>query len=83
MTLSKEAMLRQYQQHTKTLTNGDKVIGMPGGLFDLFVGEGWEQPIRFRIVRFRDKTKPAQLIQINGEVGLSREYRTNLLKELT
>lgn len=83
MTLTKEAMIRQYQQHTKTLSNGDKVIGIPGGVYDLFVDSGWDNPIRFRIVRFKDRTRPAQLIQINGSVGLSREYRATLVKELT
>jgi hypothetical protein len=82
-TLSTEMMLRQYRSHTKSLANGDKIIGMPGGVYDLFCDTGWNDPIRFRIVRFKDKTKQPQLIQINGTVGLSREYRAEILKELT
>lgn len=73
--------VQQHKNHTRTLPSGDKVFSMPYGVYDMFCGEGWDTPIRFRIVRFRDKTKPHQLIQINGEVALNREYREQLLKE--
>ena len=81
MTTLDDVMLRQYRNHTKTLSNGDKVIGLPCGVYDLFSGEGWTTPIRFRIVKFRDKNRPHQLIQITPGLGLSSEYRNMLLKE--
>ena len=74
-------MLKQYSLHTKTLANGDKLIQMLGGVYDIFSGQGWQTPIRFRIVRFKDKTKAPQLIQISGETSLSREYRLQLVQE--
>lgn len=81
MSITTEQMLVQHQKHTKTLSNGDHVIGLPGGVYDLFSGEGWDTPIRFRIVRFKDKTRPHQLIQITPGTTLSSEYRNELLKE--
>lgn len=81
--LSVDMLLRQHKAHTSTLANGDKLIGMSGGVWDLFSGQGFSTPIRFRIIKFRDKTKPNQLLQISGETTLSREYRNQLLKDLS
>lgn len=72
--------LRQHQTHNRKLDNGDKLITVGGGLYDLFVGRGWSEPIRFRIVHLRQQ-KTHQLIQVSGPT-LSRDYRTYLFKEL-
>jgi hypothetical protein len=82
MTISTEQMLRQRHNHVTNLTNGDKVIHIQGGVYDLFSGIGWDNHIRFRVIKFRDKTKPNQLVQLSTGLTLSREYRETLLKEL-
>ena len=84
MSITTEQMLRQYHAHSKKIeSNGDQVIHVQGGVYDLFSGTGFDNHIRFRIVKFRDKTKSAQLLQLSSGLNLSREYRETLLKELT
>jgi len=73
--------LRQHANHAKTLPNGDRLISMPGGLYDLFVGRGWSEPARFRMIHLRHNNS-YQITQLSGPT-LSREYRTYLHKELT
>jgi hypothetical protein len=67
---------------TKVLPNGDKIIPVQGGVYDLFSGEGWMNHIRFRIVKFRDKKMNPQLLQLSSGMALSHDYRITLLKEL-
>lgn len=71
--------VRQFQSHTRTRDNGDKVVALGTGLFDLFSGDGWTNQSRYRVVRARSNGEK-QLIQVSG-LNLSREYRTELLKE--
>lgn len=74
--------LRQFQQHATNLeANGDKLIAIPHtGLYDLFVGQGWTERIRFRLVHLKqDNTH--QIVQLSGP-ALSKDYRRYLLKEL-
>ena len=76
--------LRQFKAHTKTLENGDKLIKIEGGLYDLFSGIGWKNQSRFRVVRLKHSVSGARqlsLIQIGG-ISLSREYRDQLLHEV-
>jgi hypothetical protein len=74
-----ERCIRQYQAHTRTRTNGDKVVSLGMGLFDLFSGIGWKNQSRFRIVTARSNGRK-QLIQVGG-LALSQEYRNTLLQE--
>jgi hypothetical protein len=71
--------VRQHKAHTRVRSNGDKEVALGMGLFDLFSGAGWGNWSRFRVVRARSDGKK-QLIQVAG-IALSREYRTELLKE--
>jgi hypothetical protein len=75
-----ERCVRQYQARTKTLVNGDKLIPIHFGLYDLFSGTGWKDVSRFRVVKFKHKDTPPQLVQVSG-IPLSREYREQLLAE--
>lgn len=75
-----ERCLRQYRAHTRTRTNGDKVVSLGMGLYDLFSGRGWANQSRFRIVVARSNGAK-QFIQVGG-VTLSREYRNELLGEV-
>jgi len=74
-----ERCIRQYHQHTRTRKNGDLVVSLGHGLYDLFSGDGWKNQSRYRIVKLRD-SKEKQLIQVGG-INLSREYRNELLLE--
>lgn len=73
--------IKQHQAHARNLPNGDRLIAIQGGLYDLFTGKGWKSLIRFRIVHLR-QSNSSQLVQVSGPV-LSRDYRTYLFKELT
>jgi hypothetical protein len=83
MSLTTDQLVAQHKRHTHNLKNGDLAIALPGGVYDLFSGDGWDTPIRFRIVKFRDKSRAPQLLQISGGTTLTREYREELLKELS
>jgi hypothetical protein len=74
-----ERCIRQHKSHTRTRVNGDKVVSLGMGVFDLFSGDGWTNHSRFRIVRLRNNNSK-QLIQLSG-MTLSREYRDALVKE--
>ena len=71
-------MLRQYQAHTSVRANGDKLIRMDAGVYDLFYAKGWEAHSRFRI--FRAGGQP-RLICISG-MHMTSELRDQLIKEL-
>lgn len=71
--------LKQYKNHTRVRKNGDHVISLGHGLYDLFSGTGWKNQSRFRVVKLRDSGEK-QLIQVSG-INLSREYRNELLSE--
>lgn len=73
--------LKQHKAHSKNLTNGDHLIHIQGGLYDLFVGKGFSTQIRFRMVHLKQNNSH-QIIQLSGPT-LSREYRTQLHKELS
>ena len=79
--LTDEMMLRQHKSHTKTLGNGDKLVHINHGLYDLFSGDGWKNASRFRIVKIR-QTGVTSLVPVSG-IHLTREYRDLLLKECT
>lgn len=72
--------LRQFKNHTKTLKNGDRLIRIEGGLYDLFSGTGWGNQSRFRVVKLKSR-ELRQLIQVSG-IPLSRDYRDQLLLEV-
>jgi hypothetical protein len=74
-----ERCIRQYKAHTKTRTDGSKLMRIDGGLWDLFQGVGFKNVSRFRIVRIRETGKRS-LIQING-LNLSIPLRNTLLEE--
>lgn len=76
----KERCLKQHKAHTKNLPNGEHLIHIQGGLYDLFIGKGFRECIRIRLVGLADNRQ--QLIQVNGTT-LSRDYRTYIFKELT
>lgn len=62
--------------------DGSLVIPIQYGLYDIFQGDGWDQPSRFRIVKFKGtKGATRQLIQVSGN-NLSTSLREQLLKEL-
>jgi hypothetical protein len=75
-----ERCLRQHTNHSTKLPNGDCLISMPGGLYDLFVGQGWSVPARIRLIHLRSNNS-YQITQLSGPT-LSREYRTYLHREL-
>lgn len=70
--------LKQYKAHTSTRSNGDKLIRLDAGVYDIFYGTGWESTSRFRV--FKAGGKP-RLICISG-LHMSSELRDQLLKEL-
>lgn len=74
-----ERCIRQYQTHTKTRSNGDKLVRIESGLWDLFSGNGWGNVSRFRIFKLKLDKAP-QLICVSG-LSLSHELREQLLRE--
>lgn len=74
-----ERCIRQYQSHTKTRADGSKLVRIDGGLWDLFMGNGFKNHSRFRIVKVR-QTGIRSLIQVSG-LSLNPALRAELLKE--
>lgn len=79
--VTSEAMVNKHLKTRIKLSNKDLVIPLGFGLFDLFSGIEWNNHSRFRILKFKDKSKPSQCFVVSG-TPLSREYRNLLLKEV-
>ena len=71
--------IRQYQAHTKKRKNGDLLIRIESGLWDIFYGQGFENTSRFRIFRLRGDKNP-KLICVSG-LHIPNDLREQLLKE--
>lgn len=83
MIRSVEKLLEQYRAHVRNLDNGDRLIDLGRGFYDLFCGEGWASQTRFKIVKIPVIGFVSQrLMHVSGNI-LSVEYRNKLLKELT
>lgn len=75
-----EICLNKYKAHTRTRTNGDKMVYIEAGVWDIFYGSGWKNHSRFRVFQFRKGTEP-RLIQLGG-IHMPHDLRTELLKEI-
>lgn len=74
--------LRQYHSHTKTLTNGDKAVGLPGNVWDLFVADGWLNRIRIRFVKQKAiGGSVTRMEQLSG-LQMTESLKQLVLKEL-
>jgi hypothetical protein len=80
MTYS-ELCVAKHKAHSRTRNNGDKLIYIEAGLWDIFYGSGWGNHSRFRIFQFRKGTEP-RLTQLSG-IHMPDDLRKQLLRELT
>jgi hypothetical protein len=46
-------MLKQYHNHTQTLSDGSKLIHREGNIYDVFIGRGWSTHYLFRVFKNR------------------------------
>jgi len=74
-----ERCVRQYKAHTKTLSDGAKLIRIESGLWDYFSGNGWGNHSRFRLFKLREDKTP-RLICVSG-MHMSPDLRNRLIKE--
>lgn len=49
--MNTEMMLRQYHAHTGTLPNNDHYKRIGNNTVDVFSGEGFAQPTRYRMIK--------------------------------
>lgn len=71
--------VRQYQSHTKKRANGDLMIRIDSGLWDIFYGQGFGNVSRFRIFKLRGDAKP-KCICVSG-LHIPNDLREQLIKE--
>ena len=71
--------IRQYQSHTRKRDNGDLMIRIESGLWDIFYGIGFGNSSRFRIFKLRGDSQP-KLICVAGQ-HIPNELRQQLIKE--
>jgi hypothetical protein len=75
-------LLRKYKEHVRTFDNGDHLIEIGRGVYDLFCGPGWSEPTRFRLARYPSDSKISpKILQLSGP-SLTQGYRIQLLKAL-
>ena len=72
-----ERCIRQYKSHTKHRANGDLMVRIDSGLWDIFYGKGFENTSRFRVFKV-DKTP--RLICVSG-LHIPSDVREQPLKE--
>lgn len=78
VALAAKAATRMIQRR-----NGDLIIPIQDGLYDLFRGNGFSHHARFRIIKFRGtQGNTKQIFQVSGS-NMNRELCENLLKEFS
>lgn len=83
MEVNIERCLRQFKAHTKTLSNGDHVVGLPGSVYDMFSGDGWLSRTRFKVVKQHAgrSFQEAKIVAISG-MTMSKELELLVLREV-
>jgi len=77
-----ERCLNQCKSHTKHLSNGDFVVGLPGGVYDLFFGDGWKDRVRFRIRKVSVIGSTVTKFEQLSGLRLSDNLQQMILKEV-